>query len=166
MRLRPFLPKQDYDSVKDWISDEYTYALWSAGLIEYPLSCEGLNELMERLAAERGDHPFIVEEDDGTPVGFFFYATVLSENEGKLRFIMVDPTKRGRGIGRRMLKLAAKYSFEIAGADALSMNVFSVNERAKRCYESAGFRERSFTENAFTYHGENWGRYNMVLYRE
>ena len=62
-----------------------------------------------------------------------------------------------------MIELAAKYCFEILKAEAVQLNVFTVNERARKCYESAGFRERNTTPDAFPYGDELWGRCNMVL---
>ena len=41
-----------------------------------------------------------------------------------------------------MLRLGVKYAFEIANADAVSLNVFQENPGAKKCYEKVGFKER------------------------
>ena len=49
---------------------------------------------------------------------------------------------------------------------AVQLNVFPENERAKRCYEGAGFTERKTTPDAFKYQDESWGRCNMVQKRE
>ena len=64
-----------------------------------------------------------------------------------------------------MIKLAVKYAFEIAKADAVQLNVFPENRGAKKCYEKVGFRERALTENAFRFKDELWGRCNMVITR-
>ena len=37
------------------------------------------------------------------------------------------------------------------------------NERARKCYESVGFKERETTPGAFKYKDETWGRCNMVI---
>ena len=67
--------------------------------------------------------------------------------------------------GCEMLKLAVKYAFEIAKADAVQLNVFEENPGAKKCYEKVGYKERAFTEGAFPYKEEAWGRCNMVIKR-
>jgi RimJ/RimL family protein N-acetyltransferase len=64
-----------------------------------------------------------------------------------------------------MIKLAVKYAFEIAKADAVQLNVFPENPSAKKCYEKVGFKERTLTENAFCFKDELWGRCNMVITR-
>ena len=55
--------------------------------------------------------------------------------------------------------------FEIAKADAVHLNVFPENPSAKKCYEKAGFKERTLTENAFSFKDESWGRCNMITTR-
>ena len=64
-----------------------------------------------------------------------------------------------------MLRLAVKYAFEITNVQAVQLNVFPENERAKKCYESVGFTERKTDLNAFAYKDELWGRCNMIIRR-
>ena len=40
------------------------------------------------------------------------------------------------------------------------------NKRAKKCYESVGFRERHTDPDAFRYMDESWGRCNMVIEKD
>ena len=54
-----------------------------------------------------------------------------------------------------------EYPLEKENFEALHLNVFSENIRAKKCYQKAGFTERSVAENAFSYKDESWGRCNM-----
>jgi RimJ/RimL family protein N-acetyltransferase len=79
-----------------------------------------------------------------------------------LKFVVVDPIRRGKGVGREMLTLAVKYAFEIAGADAVKLCVFSVNAPAIRCYESAGFVELTTDVGAFDFGIEKWDRCHMI----
>ena len=83
-------------------------------------------------------------------------------NEAMLAFVIIDPTQRGKGYGREMIQLAAKYCTQILKANAVQLNVFTVNDKARKCYESAGFTERHITPDAFPYGEELWGRCNMV----
>lgn len=46
---------------------------------------------------------------------------------------------RGHGVGRAMLGVAERWAREV-GVDRLSLRVFWGNERAKRLYESVGYR--------------------------
>ena len=68
-----------------------------------------------------------------------------------LKFVMVDASVRGKGIGKEMIKLVVRRAFTDLEALAVQLNVFPENARAKRCYEGAGFIERQNTPNAFKY---------------
>ena len=95
------------------------------------------------------------------PRGFVGYPVANSPQSGGT--VVIDNTIRNMGYGSEMLKLAVKYAFEIAKADAVQLNVFPENERAKKCYLKVGFKERTLTENAFSFKDESWGRCNMVI---
>lgn len=161
MKLREYLPSKDFDNIKSWIDDERTHAMWCAGRFEYPLEKENFEAVLEDMHSKWGNTPFIASLDDGNNVGFFCYSLNDETKEGMLKFIVVNSLLRGKGVAKEMLELASQYAFEETGAKALHLNVFSENIRAKKCYQKAGFTERSVTENAFSYKDESWGRCNM-----
>ena len=90
----------------------------------------------------------------------------METNEGMLKFVINNLEYRGKGYGKKMLQLAIKFAFEITDVQAVHLNVFPENTRAKRCYESVGFTERKTDLNAFTYKDESWGRCNMIIKKE
>ena len=61
--------------------------------------------------------------DDGEPAGFFCYSLNNETKEGMLKFIVVNPAFRGKGIARDMLKAASDYAFK-NGAELVHLNVF------------------------------------------
>ena len=162
MKLREYLPSKDFDIIKNWIDDERTHAMWCACRFEYPLEKENFEEVLKDMHSKWGDTPFVASLDDGNTVGFFCYSLNNETKEGMLKFVVVNPSLRGKGVAMEMLDLASQYAFEETGAKALHLNVFSENIRAKKCYHKAGFTERSVTENAFSYKEESWGRCNMI----
>ena len=163
MRLRPYIECRDFDVIKKWIVDERTHAMWCANLIQFPIEKDNFNEILNEAAERFGDSPYVATLEDGTLVGFFCYSANLDTNEGMLKFVMINPDYRGKGYGRDMLKLAIKYAFEITKVDAVQLNVFPENMRAKKCYETVGFVERRTDCNAFTFKDESWGRCNMIV---
>lgn len=165
MRLRPYIPSHDFDAIKDWVTDERTNALWSANHAPFPLEKTAFDKFLADMYIRYGDCPFVATTDDGTVVGFICTSINTESNEAMLAFVVVDPAQRGKGCGREMVQLAAKYCFEILKADAVQLNVFTVNEKARKCYESAGFTERHTTPDAFEFGSEKWGRCNMVCTR-
>ena len=164
MRIRPYQNK-DFDIISQWITDERSHALWCANLMPYPLEKNSFDALLQEAEERFGDSPFVATTNDGQVVGFFCFSVNLHTNEGMLKFVVIDNTMRNKGYGCEMLKLAIKYAFEIAKADAVHLNVFPENPGAKKCYEKLGFKERTLTENAFSFKDESWGRCNMITTR-
>ena len=164
MRIRPYQNK-DFDIISQWITDERSHALWCANLMPYPLEKNSFDALLQEAEERFGDSPFVATTNDGQVVGFFCSSVNLHTNEGMLKFVVIDNTMRNKGYGCEMLKLAIKYAFEIAKADAVHLNVFPENPGAKKCYEKVGFKERTLTENAFSFKDESWGRCNMITTR-
>ena len=163
MIIRPYNPDSDFGIIKNWITDERTHALWCANKTSFPLQRESFDEMLRDLFANWGDSPFVAEDDEGKVTGFFCYSLNKETGEGMLKFVMVDPERRGKGLGREMISHAVQYAFEESGAAAVQLMVFSVNDRAKRCYESVGFKERYVQEKAFPFKEEVWDRCNMLL---
>lgn len=163
MRIRPYIMCNDFAEIKNWITDEKTHAMWCANLINYPIEKDNFSKVMKEISERFVDSPYVATSDEGELIGFFCYSVDLSNNEGMLKFIMNNPQYRGKGYGKEMLQLAVKYAFEITDVQAVQLNVFPENVRAKRCYESVGFTERKTDLNAFAYKDESWGRCNMIL---
>ena len=164
MRIRPYQNK-DFDIISQWITDERSHALWCANLMPNPLEKNSFDALLQEAEERFGDSPFVATTNDGQVVGFFCFSVNLHTNEGMLKFVVIDNTMRNKEYGCEMLKLAIKYAFEIAKADAVHLNVFPENPGAKKCYEKVGFKERTLTENAFSFKDESWGRCNMITTR-
>lgn len=163
MRIRPYIEDKDYSYLKSWINDERTHALWCANLIPYPMTKEGLRAVLERDAADWTGSAYVATDDRGTATGFFSYSLNTENNLGFFKFVVVDAQKRGQGYGKDMLRLALQYAFHITGAEAVQLNVFQENKRAKSCYESLGFVEREMTPECFSFQDELWSRCNMVI---
>ena len=166
MKLREYNPDQDFDTIKNWISDERTHALWCANRTDYPLNSKSFADLLEDVSVSCGDTPFVVTDEGDKPIGFFCYSLNKDTNEGMLKFVIVDPEKRGIGLGKEMIRRAVRYAFDTSKAERVQLMVFTENNRAQKCYESVGFRERHTDPDAFRYLDESWGRRNMVIEKE
>ena len=163
MKLRRFESATDFDKIKDWIGDERIHAMWCANRFSYPLEKDNLTSVLNEMGEMYGETPFLALTDDGNAAGFFCYSLNKETMEGMLKFIVVNPELRGKGIAGQMLKAASEYAFDETGAELVHLNVFPENVRAKKCYLNAGFTERDTTANAFTYKDESWSRCNMIL---
>lgn len=166
MRIRPYIPNKDYESVSTWINDERTHALWCANRLPYPITQQSFHNFLEEIAREWTDSAYVATEDNGQAVGFFCYSINTNDNIGFLKFVIVDNAKRGKGYGKEMLRLALQYAFQITGAEAVQLNVFHENAAAKHCYEKVGFVERKIDKDVFPYKDELWSRCNMITYKQ
>ncbi len=164
MTIRPYKYGEDFEAVKSFMTDERTHALWSAGIFGYPLMRESFENKLRELEAG-GDIPYVALGDEGEAEGFFLLSNADGEGRVMLKFVIVAPSQRGRGTGRQMVSLAVEQAFG-EGADVVALCVFSVNDKARRCYLSAGFEEKSVTPGAFSYNGEIWGRCALEIRRE
>ncbi len=134
IRIRPY-KDADMASVFSWCRDEDTFYRWSAGVLgEYPLTEEGFRRT--------GDLMRFTALDEKEPVGFFCLRNPKDTlDELRFGFVIVDPARRNRGIGRAMLRLGLDYAFGIYRADRVTLAVFEDNLPARACYRSAGFHE-------------------------
>ncbi len=55
--------------------------------------------------------------------------------------IFLDPAVHGQGIGTEVVRLLARYLFEVEGHHRLTIDPAANNTAAIRCYSKAGFRE-------------------------
>ena len=164
MILKRFDPVGNFETIKNCIDDERTHVMWCASRFAFPLEKENFTNTLSDMNSKSGDVPFLVVADDGEAAGFFCYAFNEETKEGMLKFIVVNPAFRGKGVAGELLKLASEYAFA-HGAEMVHLNVFTENIRAKKCYLKAGFTERNTTENAIQYKDEYWGRCNMALWK-
>ncbi len=157
LRLRPY---KDCDAkyIADWITTEKSFYQWCAGRYEkYPLKAEDI--IANYGAQAENDGFYEMTAMDGTvPVGHLIMR-FLDDEKKILRFgfVVVDDTRRGRGYGKQMLKLALKYAFEILKAEKVTIGVFENNPAAYHCYKSIGFCEPVPEETEMIHlMGEDW----------
>ena len=124
MKLREFEIDNDFESMKNWVTDERMHAMWCANLIKYPLSKERMATTMTEAADRFGDVPYVAISDDGRVEGFFYYSFNNETKEGLLKFVVVDPDVRGKEVAQKMLRLAVKQAFENPEAERVQLMYF------------------------------------------
>lgn len=156
LRLRPYKPC-DGNKIADWITDERTFAMWSAYRYNYPLTGEQLTARMNAAADNPHEWMMTALDGSGDPVGHFLLRNAdYQNNTVHIGFIVVDASKRGMRYGLQMLELAKKYCFEVLGMNRIDLGVYEPNTPARKCYEKAGFREYGRCEADFEFQGERW----------
>ena len=94
---------------------------------------------------EEPDKAVLVADDKGEVIGYAYAAIegydymALRGPAGVLHDVVVDPGRRGRGVGRLLLDAALEF-LRSRGAPRVVLWTAARNEAAQRLFESAGFR--------------------------
>lgn len=156
--IRPY-NSADADVILSWCRDEKSFYQWSAGVLgDYPITRDDFS-FVEKLM------PFTAFDESGI-LGFFtFRKPNESCNELRFGFVIVDPERRGQGLGKAMLRQGLKFAFELYGADKVSLGVFENNPSAYYCYKAVGFKDAVLdTTETYNVLGEEW-KCRELIYR-
>ncbi len=93
---------------------------------------------VERWVADLMPHTFFLEEE-GRKVGYAFVE--VFGDLGFIRHVVVDPSARGRGVGRALMNVIAE-RLRKARCKRWELNVKPDNLPAMRLYESVGMKEQ------------------------
>jgi RimJ/RimL family protein N-acetyltransferase len=157
MTLRPF-KINDASTILSWCKDKHAFRLWSADRYkEYPAQPD---EMMEQY---EGDNMFPLTAVVGEEIVGHILLRFPSEDKSVIRFgfVIVDDSKRGKGYGKQLLRLAIDYAQRELGAQKISLGVFCDNLSAVEYYKSVGFRITG--ADAYSIDGEEWKGFEMEL---
>ena len=155
MTLRPFNPN-DAPTILSWCKDKHAFRLWSADRYkDFPAKPE---EMMEQYNSNNM-YPLTAVVDN-LIIGHILLR-YPSEDKTVIRFgfVIVDDSKRGKGYGKQLLRLAIDYARQKLGAQKISLGVFCDNHSALKCYKSIGFCITG--EGYYMIDGEEWKEYEM-----
>lgn len=163
IRLRPF-KLSDCGKMAGWLLQEKQFAMWALGSFEYPLTKEQLIYHVQQQETDDSAWSMAALDEEGGLVGHFMVRRAdYEQNSAYIGFIVLDPSKRGRGYGKEMVKKAVKYACEILGVQRVTLNVVEENKSAYACYTAIGFVEEARTEKAYAYYDEEWTVCHMAL---
>lgn len=164
LRLRPY-KACDAETIISWIKDERTFYKWSADRYKkYPITADDMNAFYDASAFSDGFFEMTAFDETGAVGHLIMRFTDEEQKILRFGFVIVDDTKRGKGYGKQMLKLAMKYAFEILMVDKITIGVFENNESACHCYLSVGFRDTGRVE-CYPILGEEWNCRELELER-
>lgn len=162
LRLRP-CKKGDGRFLMNWLTQERQMRMWCRDHFAYPLTLDQMNGYCKEMDEDERSWSFAALDESGTPVGSFRMSRADYHEESiHLGFIVIDPDLQGQGLGSEMVSLAVKYAVDFLGMKRITLNVFSSNPGARRCYEKAGFKEESCIEKDYSFQDEMWGNSLMV----
>lgn len=117
-----------------------------------PLAIDEVSRWLERISAH--PHAWIVEHE-GRLLGEA-RLDGLNEHDGRARLAMglLDASKLGQGLGRRVVRLVLRHAFEELELFRVDLRVLAYNVRAIRCYRSCGFVEEGRERESALVDGE------------
>lgn len=121
------------ETLKSWFPDQRSVRQWGGPLFRHPFSHETFLEDMRW----REVPAYSLLDDDGGLLGF----GQCFEREGRchLARLVIDPGRRGKGIGRYFIRGLMEIGMSGLGANECSLFVMNSNQRAIRCYASLNF---------------------------
>ncbi len=164
LTLRTYQPT-DANVIATWLKSEYLMRQWCADRYErFPVTPENMNSYHQQYI-DGHNSVALTMVDDEEVIG---YITLRVPNddllEQRIGFVIVDDSRRGKGLGKYLVSMAVDYAFRKLGAIKVSLGVFENNPAAIRCYESVGFRRvvRQETES-YECLGETWNCIEMEI---
>lgn len=157
MTLRPF-NINDAETILGWCKDKHAFRLWSADRYkDFPAKPE------EMLEQYKGDnmYPLTAVVGDAIIGHILLRYPMVDRTHIRFGFVIVDDSKRGKGYGKQMLRLAIDYAKQELGAQKITLGVFCNNLSAVECYKSVGFRITG--EDSYLIDGEEWKEYEMEI---
>lgn len=148
MELRKY-QKEDSAVICSWIKDEKSLYQWSADRIgKFPLADNDLNENYAPVIKSNRFIPLSAVDNKGNLVGHLFirYPDEKDDSIVRFGFVIVDSALRECGNGKKMLQLAIDYAKNILHASKITLGVFTNNDSARYCYESAVFQATGLIE--------------------
>ena len=164
MRLRAYKP-EDAKVITSWVRSEEELYKWSADRFNvYPLPPEVIDKSYQDQLKTGRFIPLTAVDDEDKVVGHFIIRYPDPNNNSSVRFgfVIVDPDIRGKGCGHEMLRLGISYVKENLTATRIDLGVFENNPKAKRCYESVGFKD--YGSHEFASSCGMWNCIDMELY--
>jgi ribosomal protein S18 acetylase RimI-like enzyme len=125
--------ESDIDQLMQWFADEKTVRHWGGPEFRYPYNRHSFTEDMQwgRMAA------FSLRDAAGGLAAFGqLYERFDCINLARL---IVQPTLRGQGVGRRLIAMLMQVGVTMFPCPKFSLFVYRDNTTASRCYRAMGF---------------------------
>ena len=168
--LRPY-KEEDAKTIISWCEDENVFRKWTSDRYDsWPITEKDMNhkyfDCNGDCAEADNFYPMTACDEEGITGHFILRYTDGNHAVLRIGFVIVDNTKRGRGYGKEMIRLAIDYAFRIAGAEQVTIGVFENNQSAYHCYKAAGFHDITAEEEEICeLFGEKWRILELAIDR-
>lgn len=101
--------------------------------------------------------------EDDKLIGECFLEPSWNHQSSWLAIGIGEPDYRGRGYGTDAMRVLCGYAFRELGQHRITLNVFSGNPRAVRCYEKVGFVHEAVQRSSIYRDGQRYDTFVMGL---
>jgi len=146
----------EIEKIISWVESPEEVLYWAGPNVNFPMSIKSFRN--EILSANVHSH---LEYDGGQLIGF---GQVLNTDTRKptLGRIIIDPLRRSRGHGNKLLEALIKYCItKLSGIEGIYLNVFPDNQPAISLYRKYGFEEIGLEKNARELNGKKYDLLQM-----
>lgn len=131
------ITKEDTPNIVAWRNNE---RVRNNFIFQEVFTEEMHNNWMDTKVASGEVVQFIIETEEGTPVGSVYFRDI-EDGRGEYGIFIGEDSAIGKGYGKQAAKLALDYAFYKLNLDYIILRVFADNISAIKSYERAGFRE-------------------------
>jgi RimJ/RimL family protein N-acetyltransferase len=156
----------DLQSLPSWIGSDEEMRLWSGPGFSWPLSAEQVQAYFEESRSGRRLLWSAVTTKDAVLIGHASLRFQVQNNVGRLGRVLVDPARRGEGLGRALVTSAVVAGFAQSQINVMTLGVYRQNTTARRLYESIGFTFTQTTTAPTTVGDHSWDSMEMQLPRQ
>ncbi|MDH3621475.1 MAG: GNAT family N-acetyltransferase [Gammaproteobacteria bacterium] len=132
----------DFDEIMTWFPDADSVDIWGGPNFRYPFTGETFREdcRIDLMSS------FALRSNDGRLAAFG--QSYERDGRGHLARLVSNPSSRGQGAGKQLIRMTIAALENIHGYDEYSLFVYRHNVPAYRCYLSLGFRVVAYPDDA------------------
>lgn len=162
--LRPARPA-DAEEMARWFADEADLAQWAGPDIDFPLTPGHLSMWNDEASAGRPRTCFTAVDGGDRPIGYFQLVNDAKNQLVRIARFGISPAMRGKGFGKALFALIVAKAFDELHAHRVELGVWTVNTRARRLYEQAGFVHEGTARDSSFIGGRRYSTNTMSLLR-
>jgi RimJ/RimL family protein N-acetyltransferase len=166
VKLRAY-KKEDIKLAYEYMNDSEIKKLL-VNKIPYPMILEEEEKWFDSLLDSKDTYNFAIEDlETGKYIGGCGINNINWLNRIAVIGIYIgDKDCWGKGYGTDAVNILNKFIFEQMNINKIKLNVFSFNERAKKCYEKCGFKVEGVLKQELFRNGKYHDEYIMSIFFE
>jgi RimJ/RimL family protein N-acetyltransferase len=162
--LRPARP-DDAEEMARWFVDLASLAEWGGPEVRFPLTNEQVAAWIAERSNERPRTCLTAVDGRDKPTGHVQILRDPPRRWARVGRFGIAPAERGKGFGRALFDEAVRMAFVDLDVEHLALAVVPTNERARRLYFRAGFRDEGVAPRSWTVGGKAYIMHTMSLTR-